>query len=158
MIASTAVVMTIIRHRGQAAWQRGDQPLDACVIEPCGALVERAGREQEARAFVANDVWDATSARSETDAFGRTLYDKTADADRKVVQALGAVAARLQRPRAQVALAWLLHQPGISAPIVGASKLAQLDDAVAALSLELAPEDIAELQAPYVPHAVVGFS
>ncbi|MDH5339776.1 MAG: aldo/keto reductase [Rubrivivax sp.] len=102
--------------------------------------------------------WDATSARSETDAFGRTLYDKTADADRKVVQALGAVAARLQRPRAQVALAWLLHQPGISAPIVGASKLAQLDDAVAALSLELAPEDIAELQAPYVPHAVVGFS
>jgi aryl-alcohol dehydrogenase-like predicted oxidoreductase len=102
--------------------------------------------------------WDHTSARSETDAFGRTLYAATADADRRVVEALGSVAAALGRPRAQVALAWLLGRPGITSPIVGATKLAQLEDAVAALDLTLAPEHVAALEAPYVPHAVVGFS
>lgn len=102
--------------------------------------------------------WDAHSARAETDDFGRTLYAKTADADRKVVEALTAVAGRLGLPRAQVALAWLLAKPGITAPIVGASRLAQLDDAVAALSVKLSADDIAELEAPYVPHAVVGHS
>jgi aryl-alcohol dehydrogenase-like predicted oxidoreductase len=102
--------------------------------------------------------WDSASARAETDAFGRTLYANTADADRRVVEAVAAVAARHGRPMAQVALAWLLAQPGISTPIVGATRLEQLSDAVAALSLRLTPEDLAELQAPYVPHAVVGFS
>jgi len=100
--------------------------------------------------------WDTSTARTETDAFGKTLYAKTADADRKVVEALAAVATRLGRPRAQVALAWVLHKSEVSAPIIGATRLEQLDDAVAALSLQLAPEDIAELEAPYVPHAVVG--
>jgi 1-deoxyxylulose-5-phosphate synthase len=100
--------------------------------------------------------WDATSARLETDAFGRTLYDQTGDADRRVVEALTAVATRLGLPRAQVALAWVLQQPGITAPIIGATQLAQLDDAVAALSVTLSPDDLAELQAPYLPHAVVG--
>ena len=100
--------------------------------------------------------WDSHSARAETDDFGRTLYSKTADADRRVVEAVAAVAKRLGLPRAQVALAWVLQQPGISAPIVGATRLEQLDDAVAALSVTLSAEDIAELQAPYVPHAVVG--
>ena len=100
--------------------------------------------------------WDQASARSETDEFGRTLHAGTAEADRKVVDAVAAVAARLGAPRAQVALAWVLAQPGVTAPIVGATKLAQLDDAVAALSLRLSPADLAELEAPYVPHAVVG--
>jgi aryl-alcohol dehydrogenase-like predicted oxidoreductase len=100
--------------------------------------------------------WDASSARIETDEFGRTLYARTGDADRRVVEALTAVATRLGKPRAQVALAWVLAQPGVTAPIVGATRLAQLDDAVAALDLTLSPADIAELQAPYVPHAVVG--
>ncbi len=100
--------------------------------------------------------WDSQSARSETDEFGRSLYRNTAESDRKVVDALAAVARRLDRPRAQVALAWLLAKSEISAPIVGATRLEQLDDAVAALSLKLAPEDVAELEAPYVPHAVVG--
>ncbi len=108
-----------------------------------------------ARGRLARD-WDAKSARSETDEFGRTLYAGTMDADRRVVEAVGAVAARLGRPRAQVALAWVLQQPGITTPIVGATRLEQLDDAVAALSLRLSPEDVAELEAPYVPHAVVG--
>jgi len=100
--------------------------------------------------------WDTTSARLETDEFGRTLYARTAEADRRVVDALGAVSARLGLPRAQVALAWLLQKPDITSPIVGATKLAQLDDAVAALAVTLQPEDIAALEAPYVPHAVVG--
>ena len=102
--------------------------------------------------------WDAASARAETDDFGRALYDQTAQADRKVVQALTEVAAKLGKPRAQVALAWLLGKSAITAPIVGATRLEQLDDAVAALSLTLASEDVAALEAPYVPHAVVGFA
>lgn len=102
--------------------------------------------------------WDATTPRSETDAFGKTLYAACVDADRAVVAAVAEVARRRGVPRAQVALAWVLRQPGVSAPIVGASKMAHLDDAVAALSLELSGEDIAALEAPYVPHPVVGFS
>jgi aryl-alcohol dehydrogenase-like predicted oxidoreductase len=102
--------------------------------------------------------WDAVSARAETDDFGRTLYSKTADADRKVVEAVTAVAAARGIPRAHVALAWVLQKPVITAPIIGATKLSQLDDAVAALAVKLTPEEIAALEAPYVPHAVVGFS
>jgi aryl-alcohol dehydrogenase-like predicted oxidoreductase len=100
--------------------------------------------------------WEASSARAETDEFGRTLYAKTADADRKVVEALAAVAARRGVPRAQVALAWVLQKDGVTAPIVGATKLEQLDDAVAALELRLTAEEVAALEAPYVPHAVIG--
>jgi len=102
--------------------------------------------------------WDAQSARAETDEFGRTLYAKTGDADRKVVEALTAVAAARGVPRAHVALAWVLQKPVITAPIIGATKLSQLDDAVAALALKLTPDEIKALEAPYVPHAVVGFS
>lgn len=100
--------------------------------------------------------WDQGSARVETDEFGRTLYAKTGDADRKVVEAVAQVAAARGVPRAQVALAWVLRKPGVTAPIVGATKLEQLDDAIAAMSLELSREEIAALEAPYVPHAVVG--
>lgn len=100
--------------------------------------------------------WDQSSARVETDEFGRTLYAKTGDADRKVVEAVAKVAAERGVPRAQVALAWVLGRPGVTAPIVGATRLEQLDDAVAALSLKLTPEENAALEAPYVPHAVVG--
>ncbi len=102
--------------------------------------------------------WDESSARAEKDDFGRSLYANTADPDRKVIEAVAAVAERLGVPRAQAALAWVLAQPGITAPIVGATKLGQLDDAVAALAIELSPQDIAEIEAPYVPHAIVGHS
>ena len=102
--------------------------------------------------------WDTTSARVETDEFGRSLYAKTADADRAVVEAVARVAAARGVPRAQVALAWVLQTPGITAPIIGATKIEQLDDSIAALELTLSAEDIAALEAPYVPHAVVGFS
>ena len=100
--------------------------------------------------------WDSTTARTETDEFGRGLYAKTADADRQVVEAVGRVAAARGVPMAQVALAWVLGQSAITAPIVGATRLAQLDDAVAALALRLTPDEVAALEAPYVPHAVVG--
>jgi len=101
--------------------------------------------------------WDEATARSETDEFGKTLYAATAEADRKVVEAVAAVAKARGVPRAQVALAWVLRQPGITAPIVGATKVEHLDDAVAALSLQLSPEEVAALEAPYVPHQVTGF-
>jgi aryl-alcohol dehydrogenase-like predicted oxidoreductase len=102
--------------------------------------------------------WDAASARSETDEFGRSLYAKTADADRKVVEAVREVAQARGVPRAQVALAWVLGKSEVAAPIVGATRLEHLDDAVAALALELSARDVAALEAPYVPHAVVGFA
>lgn len=102
--------------------------------------------------------WDEVSARSEKDEFGKTLYATTAEADRKVVEAVAAVAAKRGLPRAQVALAWLLAKPGITAPIVGATKPQHLDDAVAALDVELSADEIASLEAPYLPHAVMGFN
>jgi aryl-alcohol dehydrogenase (NADP+) len=98
--------------------------------------------------------WDETSARSETDEFGRSLY---AEGDRAVVDAVAAVAQARGVPRAQVALAWLTGQPGVTAPIVGATKPEHLDDAVAALDLELTDDEVARLEAPYRPHAVSGF-
>ncbi|WP_029002448.1 aldo/keto reductase [Azorhizobium doebereinerae] len=101
--------------------------------------------------------WSEGSARSETDEFGKTLYAATADADRQVVEQVAAIAAARGVPAAQVALAWVLQKSEITAPIVGATKPVHLDDAVAALSLKLEPAEIAALEAPYVPHAVVGF-
>ena len=100
--------------------------------------------------------WDETSSRSETDEFGRGLYLKTRDGDRKVVERLTEVAAARGLPRAQVALAWLLGKPA-TVPIVGATKLQHLEDAVAAVDIKLSAEEIAALEEPYVPHAVVGF-
>ena len=102
-------------------------------------------------------AWDAASARSETDEFGKTLYAATADADRRVHERLTEVAGRRGVPLAQVALAWVLQKPGITAPIVGATRMQHLDDAVAALTLRLTAEEVAALEAPYVPHGVVGF-
>ncbi len=102
--------------------------------------------------------WDSVSARSETDEFGRTLYlPHTAEADRLVVEAVGKVAAERGVPRAQVALAWVMQSKAVSAPIIGATKMQHLDDAIAALSIKLTPEEIATLQAPYIPHEILGF-
>jgi aryl-alcohol dehydrogenase-like predicted oxidoreductase len=102
--------------------------------------------------------WDESSDRSETDEFGKTLYAKTAEADRKVVERVAEIAVRRGVPRAQVALAWLLHKPVVTAPIVGASKPQHLEDAVAALSLQLTLGEQSELEEAYVPHAVAGFA
>jgi len=100
--------------------------------------------------------WDETTARSETDEFGRTLYG--GDGDRAVVDAVTEVANARGVPRAQVALAWLLAKPVVTAPIVGATKPHHIDDAVAAVDLELSDDEVRRLEEAYVPHGVVGFA
>ena len=103
-------------------------------------------------------AWDAPTARTQTDEYGNKLYATTADADRKVVEQVAAIAAARGVPKAQVALAWIRQKPFVTAPIVGASKPQHLEDAVAALALQLTAAEIAQLEAPYVPHAVLGHS
>ena len=95
--------------------------------------------------------------RYETDQFGRALYAETEDADHRVVDRLSKVAQQRGVPPAQFALAWLLAKPGITAPIIGATRTHHLADAVAALSLQLTPAETAALEEPYVPHPVAGF-
>ena len=102
--------------------------------------------------------WDESTARAETDQFGKTLYKTTEDADKKVVEAVAALADKRGIPRAQIALAWMLQKPVITAPIIGATKPHHLEDAVQALSVTLSPEEVASLEEPYVPHPVLGFS
>lgn len=97
--------------------------------------------------------WDATTARTETDEFGSTLY---VDSDRAIVEQVAAVAAARGVSRAQVALAWLLRNPVVTAPIVGVTKPAQLDDAVAALDFELTEAEVRLLESSYEPHRIVG--
>jgi 1-deoxyxylulose-5-phosphate synthase len=92
--------------------------------------------------------------RAQTDSFGDSLY--TPEVDFAVVDRAGDVAAERGVPPAQVALAWLLHKPGVTAPIVGATKVEHLDDAIAAAQLSLSREEVARLEEPYVPHAVSG--
>jgi aryl-alcohol dehydrogenase-like predicted oxidoreductase len=99
--------------------------------------------------------WDTTSARSETDEFGRTLYG---EADRPIVEAVTGVAEARGVSRAQVALAWLLHNPTVTSPIVGATKPEHLEDAIAAESLTLTDEEVKLLEAPYAPRTVAGFA
>ena len=99
--------------------------------------------------------WDETTNRSESDAFAQTLY--TEAADRAVVERVGEVAAERGVPMAQVATAWMLSKPGITAPIIGATKPHHISDAVAAVELTLSDEEIARLEAPYAPHPVAGF-
>lgn len=95
--------------------------------------------------------------RSTTDRLAQSLYNVMAAADAQVVNVVQQVAAQREVPMAQVSLAWVLAQDGVSAPIVGASKPQHLDDAVAALQLELQPDELTALQQPYVPHPVAGF-
>lgn len=97
--------------------------------------------------------WDTETARTETDEFGGSLYR---DEDKAVVDTVAAVAERRGVPRAQVALAWLLHQPVVTAPIVGVTKPQHLADAVAAVDLELSDDELEELGSDYTPHAVAG--
>ena len=91
--------------------------------------------------------------RAGNDPYGDSLYN---DADFDVVDELNAVAAQRQLPSAQVALAWLLSRPGVTAPIVGATKVEHLEDAIAAVDVTLSDTEIDQLQKPYRPHAVLG--
>jgi 1-deoxyxylulose-5-phosphate synthase len=98
----------------------------------------------------------AGTVRSKTDDFAKSLYAATAESDDKVIARVQAVAAAHGVPPARIALAWLLHKPGVTAPIVGASKPQHIEDAVGAMSIKLTAEEIASLEQPYVPHAVAG--
>jgi 1-deoxyxylulose-5-phosphate synthase len=126
--------------------------LPLCATEGIGVIPW----SPQARGKLSRD-WEYTSIRTETDgAFGR-LFANTEEADRKVADRVAEVAKARVVPRAQIALAWLLSKPVITAPIVGATKLHQLDDAIASVNVKLSVEEIAALEEPYVPHAVVGF-
>jgi aryl-alcohol dehydrogenase-like predicted oxidoreductase len=126
--------------------------LPLCAAEGIGVIPW----SPQARGKLTRD-WNYTSMRTETDeAFGR-LFAKTEEADRKVVDRVAQVAAVRGIPRSQIALAWLLAKPVITAPIVGATKLHHLDDALASVNVKLSAEEITSLEEPYVPHAVVGF-
>jgi 1-deoxyxylulose-5-phosphate synthase len=127
--------------------------LPLCVAEGIGVIPW----SPQARGRLTRD-WNIISTRSETDEAVGRLFAKTAEADKKVVDRVAEVAAARGIPRAQVALAWLLAKPVITAPIVGATKLQHLDDAIASVRVKLSNDEIASLEEPYVPHAVVGFT
>jgi len=99
---------------------------------------------------------DETSNRQETDAFGKSLYMQF-ESDKKIIDAVGSVAAARAVPRAQIALAWLLQKVPVTAPIIGASRANHLPEAAAAVALKLTSDEIKALEAPYVPHREVGF-
>jgi aryl-alcohol dehydrogenase-like predicted oxidoreductase len=101
--------------------------------------------------------WQETSARSESDQFAKLLYSRTEEADALVARRVKEIAEESGLPRAQVALAWVLQKKPVTAPIVGATKMSHLEDAAAAVSVTLSPEEISRLEEPYIPHPVMGF-
>jgi 1-deoxyxylulose-5-phosphate synthase len=98
--------------------------------------------------------WDTTTTRSETDSFGQSLYR---DEDKDIVSRVADLAGKRSVSPAQIALAWLLRNPVVTSPIVGATKPQHLADAIAALDLELSPDEVTYLEEPYEPHRVAGF-
>ena len=102
-------------------------------------------------------AWDESTNRTESDEFGRYLYGMQ-ESDRAVADAVAAVAKRRGVPRAQIALAWVLRNPAVTSPIIGATKPHHIDDAVAAGDLKLTDEEVETLEDPYVPHPIVGFA
>ncbi|HEX4382100.1 MAG TPA: aldo/keto reductase [Myxococcales bacterium] len=96
--------------------------------------------------------------RAETDKFGKVLYAAMEEADKRVLTELDTIAKARRLPHAQVALSWLLQKDTVTSPIVGATKMQHLDDAIGALQVKLSPDEVKALEAPYVPHPVAGFS
>ncbi|MFF1632810.1 aldo/keto reductase [Leifsonia sp. NPDC058248] len=109
-----------------------------------------------ARGLLTRD-WGATTDRSQTDRFGQTLYRSTDESNRAIVEAVATVAEERGISRAQVALAWVRQKSAVTAPIVGATKLRHLEDAVASVDVVLSDEEIARLEAPYTPRTPEGF-
>jgi aryl-alcohol dehydrogenase-like predicted oxidoreductase len=101
--------------------------------------------------------WEEITLRSQNDQFGEYLYNATAEADKRVTEVVAAVAEERSAPRATIALAWLLQKPGVTAPIIGVTRSHHLGDALAALTLTLTEEEVQRLEAPYIPHPIVGF-
>jgi aryl-alcohol dehydrogenase-like predicted oxidoreductase len=109
-----------------------------------------------ARGLLARAPEAKATKRSQTDRFGKTLYGATAEADRQVLRAVDSLARRRKVPHAEIALAWLLKNDQVTAPIVGATKIEHLEAAVGALTVELSEDEVAALEAPYVPHPIAG--
>lgn len=102
--------------------------------------------------------WAVSTHRSETDQIQKSKYDKTADTDRVVVERVAKIAEKYGVPRIHIALAWLLQKEPVTAPIIGATKMSHLEDAVGALSITLTPQEITFLEEPYTPHPIIGFN
>ena len=102
------------------------------------------------------DSGSETTVRSETDHVQKLKYDATAETDRSIVERVAELAVKHGIPRVHIALAWLLQKVPVAAPIIGATKIGHLEDAVGALSVKLSVEEVASLEEPYVPHRVVG--
>ncbi len=105
--------------------------------------------------------WSSESAlRSVTDQIAKSKYDAVggpiAETDRRVVERVAEIAEKHGVPRVHIALAWLLQKEPVTAPIIGATKITHLEDAVGALSVKLTQEEVAYLEEPYVPHRIVG--
>jgi aryl-alcohol dehydrogenase-like predicted oxidoreductase len=101
--------------------------------------------------------WSADSSlRAQTDQIQKTKYDKSAETDRQVIERLAEISEKRGVPRVHIALAWLLQKEAVTAPIVGATRISHLEDAVGALAVKLTPEEAAYLEEPYVPHGIVG--
>ena len=100
--------------------------------------------------------WNSTTERSESDLVGKALFVRTQDNDRQIVDAVEAVAKERGVPMAQIALAWVLRKPEVTSPIIGATKPKHIDDAVAALDIELTDDEVRRLEEPYQPHPVMG--
>jgi aryl-alcohol dehydrogenase-like predicted oxidoreductase len=111
-----------------------------------------------ARGRLARPFDAAATNRQEKDVYQAKIYAKAAEGDRQIIEEVGRISAQRGVPRAQVALAWVLGQSQITAPIVGATKPEHLKDAVAALDLQLNAAEVAALESPYVPHAVMGIT
>ena len=128
--------------------------LPLCVAEGIGVLPwSPLARGRLARAWEAQP----STVRGQTDAYGKKLYSETEDLDKQVVDRVGELAKARGVPRAQIALTWLLHQPAVTAPIVGATKSHHLEEAVAAVDVKLSDAEIETLEERYVPHRIAGF-
>ena len=101
--------------------------------------------------------WSSESTlRSETDQIAKSKYDATAETDRQVVERVAEMAEKHAVPRVHIVLAWLLQKKPVTAPIIGATKITHLEDAVSALSVKVTQEEVAYLEEPYMPHPIVG--
>jgi aryl-alcohol dehydrogenase-like predicted oxidoreductase len=128
--------------------------LPLCLAEGIGVLPwSPLARGRLARAW----EMQPSTTRGQTDEYGKKLYSGTEEVDKPVIDRLGEIAKARGIPRAQIAVAWLLHKPAVTAPIVGATKLHHLEEAVAALDVKLSDAEIEALEAPYVPHPIAGF-
>ena len=127
--------------------------LPLCVAEGIGVIPwSPLARGRLARPWESKDA----TTRGTTDVYARKLYAETEEADRRVVDCVGDIAQARNTSRAQVGLGWLLRKPEVTAPIVGATRMSHLEDAVGALSLELSQAEMEKLEEPYVPHPVTG--